>query len=81
MSLGFGYRARNIQVSIVSLVFGYRARYIQVSIVSLGFGYRTRYVQVSIVSLGLVTEPAGLQIFSRLVGRSDQWSKKWWVIF
>ena len=23
----------------------------------------------------------GLRFFSRLVGRSDPWSKKWWVIF
>ena len=29
----------------------------------------------------VISDVRGLQIFSRLVSRSDPWSKKWWVIF
>ena len=29
----------------------------------------------------MTIKTTGLQIFSRLVGRSDPWNKKWWVVF
>ena len=31
--------------------------------------------------ISVISDVRGLQIFSRLVSRSDPWSKKWWFIF
>ena len=31
--------------------------------------------------ISVISDVRGLQNFSRLVSRSDPWSKKWWVIF